>query len=398
MNTTFKSSHALWPLLVVFSSLAHADFSQQKALLIGLDGMQFEKLQDAIADGQATELGKFHLYKTYAGGIAGQSSEQPTLSGPGWSTLLTGAWADRHAVTGNDSNLRNQAVSLFKRISQSAPMRHTVSIVSWDTINDHFADDIAAGDVEMAVKCAGDDQCVLSRTLETLRSGSYDFIFVDIDQPDRAGHDLGFCTGYQDAIQTVDAQVQQIMAALDARLVTHPDENWLVMVVTDHGRKSPDGRDHGGQTLGEKTTFVGLNKLANQQLTTPITDPDNADFDGLYGYASQADIAPTILAHLGIEPDPAHYSIDGMPLIGPVGVRQLAANLDTSAYLITLRWRITTPSLQPIRIYRSGRLIATLSGSACEYIDHDLPKRVTALNYTVVMNGVPVSRWVKVTR
>ena len=397
MYRTFSSCIALW-LLLTISSLTHADFSQNKALLIGVDGMQLEKLQDAIDAGQAPALASFHLYKSWTGGIVGGPSEQPTFSGPGWTTLLTGTWLDRHSVSGNDDKLRSKAASLFKRIDESAPTRHTASIVSWNTINDHFADDLAAGHIEQAARCDGDDQCVVQKTVEALRSGNFDFIFTHIDQPDRVGHERGFSTDYQDSIHAVDEQIQEIMGFLDHRRFTHPDENWLVIVTTDHGRRLPDGRDHGGQTQEEKTTFIGINKTPNEQLAKPIRDPDNADFEGLYGYASQADVAPTILTHLGIQPDPAHYSIDGLPLIGPLGVRLLAASLDVPAYAVTLQWRTTAPGKQPIQIYRSGKLIATISGSEIEYVDRDLPKHVTALNYTVVMNSVPVSRWVKIAR
>lgn len=397
MSRTFRSCLALL-LLLTMTSLAHADFSQNKVLLIGVDGMQLEKLQDAIDAGQAPELASFHLYKAYAGGIVGGSSEQPTLSGPGWTTLLTGAWLDRHSVSGNDDNLRNRTASLFKRIDESAPTRHTASIVSWNTINENFDDDIAAGHIEQASRCSGDDACVVSKTVETLRSGNFDLIFAHIDQPDRVGHELGFSADYQDSIHAVDGQIREIMSHLKHRRFTHPDEDWLVMVVTDHGRKMPRGRDHGGQSLEEKTAFIAINKLPNEQLSKPIPDPDNADFDGLYGYASQADVAPTILTHLGIKPDPAHYSIDGIPLIGPLGVRQLAASLDVPASAVTLQWRTTAPGKPPITIYRSGKLIATMSNGESEYVDRELPRSATAFNYTVVMNGVPVSRWVKVTR
>ena len=38
----------------------------------------------------------------YAGGQIGQVTQQPTVSGPGWSTILTGVWANRHNVTDNN--------------------------------------------------------------------------------------------------------------------------------------------------------------------------------------------------------------------------------------------------------------------------------------------------------
>jgi hypothetical protein len=61
---------------------------------------------------------------------------------------------------------------------------------------------------------------------------------------------------------------------------------------------------------------------------------------------------------------------------------------------VRLRWRVTEGSKQPLRIYRSGQLIAKLTDSSNEYIDSELPPTIGQLNYTVVLNEVPVSRLV----
>jgi hypothetical protein len=370
------------------------DIHRHRALLIGIDGLQFEQLKQLIDAGKAPAIGQFQLGMSYTGGIVGTSTQQPTLSGPGWTTLLTGAWVNRHRVGGNDSGLRNRTDSLFKLISLSAPTRHTASIVSWNPINDNFADDLGAGFIELGVKCGGDDQCATDRTVQELQGGNFDFIFVHLDQPDSAGHENGFGPRYREAVERVDKQVGQIMAALAKRKQQKPEEDWLVILTTDHGRRLPDGYEHGEQSRSEKTVFIGLNKPGNEEFVQPFSDPINPGLGGLYGFSTLADVAPTILVHLGINPNPERHLIDGVPLIGPVGVRQLTATLNSATRTVSLSWRITEGSKQPIRIYRSGQLIAKLTDSSHQYVDSDLPDSIGQLNYTVVLNDIAVSRLV----
>ncbi|MFJ3484306.1 alkaline phosphatase family protein [Pseudomonas sp. NPDC090202] len=370
------------------------DFHRHKALLIGIDGLQYEQLQQAIAGGRAPVLARFKPHPAYTGGIVGTSTQQTTFSGPGWASILTGAWADRHRIASNDSSLRNKTDSLFKLISLSAPTRHTASIVSWNPINDNFSDDLSAGFIELGVKCGGDDQCVTDRTAQELLTGNFDFIFAHLDQPDGAGHENGFSAQYQQAITTVDRHVGEMLDALTQRKKGLPDEDWMVMIVTDHGRRLPDGYDHGEQSRSEKTAFIGLDEPVNDELSHPVPDPFNPSLDGLYGLPAVTDVAPTILVHMGINTDAQRHNIDGVPLIGPLGVRQLTATLNNSARTVTLRWRVAEGNNKPLRIYRSGQLIAKLTDSSLEYVDSDLPQTIGQLNYTVVLNEVPVSRLV----
>ena len=365
-----------------------------KALLIGVDGMQYEKLQQAIQQGKAPTIARLHLYKSYTGGVLGTSTQQPTVSGPGWTTILTGSWVDRHQVNANDEALRNQAPSLFKQLKLAFPDRKTASIVSWNVIHENFAEDIAQGYIDLAFKCSGVDPCVVDNVRHELENGQPDLLFAHFDEPDITGHRLGFTPEYQQAIQTVDAQVGQILLALQRREKAHPEEDWLVIVLPDHGRHLPEGKDHGEQTLSEKTTFIAMNKKGNAQLTAPIGKPLNPDFKGLYGFASQADITPTVLAWLGVKLDLTRYTMDGLPLIGPVGVRQLTAQQQPDSAQVNLSWRTETPTGKPVEIYRDGQPIARLTDHEHSYVDNDIQALKGPINYTLVFNGVPVSRLV----
>lgn len=371
------------------------DYSKRKTLLIGVDGMQYEKLQEAIAAGQAPHIASFGIARSYIGGVVGSVTEQATNSGPGWTTILTGAWSNRHKVGANDSKLRNQADSIFQLLKNADASRRTASIVSWNTINDNFARDIALGYIDRAEKCDDDDQCVADKVSGALRFGDFDFIFAHLDEPDVTGHAVGFTPAYQSAIQKVDAQVGQVLAALQQRRQDHADEDWLVIVTPDHGRATPGGYNHGGQSLSEKTTFIGLNKPGNAQFSAPYADPAEQGFDGLYGNATQADIVPSVLAHMGVRRNPESYRIDGVPLIGALGVRQLTARADKQARSVKLQWRVATAaSAQPLTVYRDGKQIAVLTDGASEYIDSDLQgfqDDVVDINYSVVFNDVPVA-------
>ena len=380
-------------LSLAFTAQA-SDTPVHKALLIGVDGMQYQKLQKDIQQSMAPTIASLKLHKSYTGGVQGTSTEQLTVSGPGWTTILTGSWVDRHQVSANDEALRNQAPSLFKQLKLAFPDRKTASIVSWNVINEHFAEDITQGYIDLAFKCSGVDQCVADKVSHELEYGQPDLLFAHFDEPDITGHRLGFTPQYQQAIHTVDAQVGQILFALQRREKAHPEEDWLVIVLPDHGRHLPEGKDHGEQTLSEKTTFIAMNKTGNAQLTAPIANPANPDFKNLYGFASQADVSPTVLAWLGVKPDLARYTMDGLPLIGPVGVRQLTAQPLPDRAQVSLSWGTETPVGKPVQIYRDGQSIALLNDHQHTYIDNDLQGLKGPINYTLVFNGVAVSRLV----
>ena len=142
-----------------------------------------------------------------------------------------------------------------------------------------------------------DDARVVDAAARVLREREPDAAFVYLGAPDLAAHERG-CLGaeYRQAIETCDRQVGQLLAAVRGR-AGRARERWLVIVVTDHGHLDQGG--HGGGSDAERTAWLllagrGLPSLAPATL-------------------SSVDIAPTVLAHLGVawEGEPA----DGQALI-----------------------------------------------------------------------------------
>ncbi|MEU3859711.1 alkaline phosphatase family protein [Streptomyces sp. NPDC028722] len=79
------------------ASAARAAAKTPKVLVIGLDGTLLSRIRDADTP---------HLDALMAGGPTAPSSIcanpfAPTLSGPGWSTIITGVWPDKHNVKDN---------------------------------------------------------------------------------------------------------------------------------------------------------------------------------------------------------------------------------------------------------------------------------------------------------
>ncbi|MCC7633214.1 alkaline phosphatase family protein [Stenotrophomonas rhizophila] len=406
-------------LLPVSTNPAHADqdlaapahpAADRKALLIGVDGMQYERLLDAIEAGMAPNIGSLPvLAKSYVGGINETQTAVTSGSGPGWTTMLTGTWADRHRVPFNDDLSRSLADSVFKQIKLAAPSRRTVSIVSWDTINNNFANDVADGYLDLAYKCSNSDACVVNRVIDEIETGNPDFVFAHTNDPDTTGHGHGIASQqYLNKIQQVDRQVGQILAALERRQLQHPNEDWLVIVATDHGFKLDQPTYHGCRTISEKTTFIAMNKPANAELTHPIPysgtalagwpEPewcgmhDPIALQNLYGHASQADITPTILRHMGVAVDISGHQMAGIPLIGTLGARQLSYVLDPADGSVTLDWRLTGPdaAAQLVRVFRNGVPIAALTGAE-HYIDRNPPAGTDNLDYTVVTRNTAAS-------
>ena len=270
----------------------------QKAIFIGIDGAQLEQLLLLGLQGEAEEILGLDIVEGYAGGVEGTASQQGTSSGPGWSTLLTGVWVDQHGIPGNNNQpVASDVTSIFEYINNASPNATMASVVNWSPINTgHFAREMGLlGDpaiVDHVVSGLSDD-AVTDTVVDLINTEAPDFTFVQLDEVDGAGHSSGFGEAYDNALINASNQVGEILAAVAAREAAHPDEDWLVIVSTDHGRDPLSGSSHGGQTDSERRIFIASNEeLANFSDAVP-----------------QTSIVATILDHLNI---PFEVTPDGL--------------------------------------------------------------------------------------
>ncbi|MFF5469791.1 alkaline phosphatase family protein [Streptomyces achromogenes] len=276
------------------AAVARAATRTPKVLVIGLDGALLGRIKDADAP---------NLDALMAAGLTAPSSIYanplaPTLSGPGWSTIITGVWPDKHNVKDNAfTGARfTQYPDFLTRAETAKPALSTYAVASWAPITDTVFS--AKVDTRVSTPSAEYDTGTTSRAVARLRDGNPDAVFVHLDNIDHAGHTYGAASPqYLDAIHGADAQVGQIVAAVRAR-PSYADEDWLIMVTADHGHTDAGG--HGGSTLQERQTFL----IA----TGSALAPGSVRHD-----VKMPDVAASALAHLGIPLDPA-WGLDGRPV------------------------------------------------------------------------------------
>ncbi|UTW47811.1 alkaline phosphatase family protein [Bacterioplanoides sp. SCSIO 12839] len=344
----------------------------KKVLLIGLDGVQLEQMQQIATP----NMDRLIVRKAYTGGITGTPSEQGTSSGPGWSTILTGVWANKHGVTSNGSGLANpQFPSIFKRLRNELPSAKIASVVNWSQPNTrYFPNDVATNDVTLS---GLSDAAVTTKGVELIQSG-YDFIFLHIDDPDGAGHGHGFGSQYSESVRTADNQVGQLLDAVD-----QSPHDWLVLVTTDHGRQPVSGRNHGDQTKEEKTIFIASNKTLNSEFNTVPSGLNNQDFSNLYAHPAQTSLVPTALRYLGISID-QNWLLDGTPLLGEAGVRKL---LPAQGNDFDITWLAEENG--NIDIYRNQEFVTQVAATESGWSDDAELQGLT--DYSLVKNNTPAA-------
>ena len=284
---------AVW----LFAAACGGPPREKKVLVIGIDGVR----PDVLAEVNTPNIDALIADGTFADDVESQAQ---TISGPGWSSMVIGAWPDKHLVTNNDFSGNDYAnfPDFLTRLELVDPEFSTFAVLDWpplgttDSGGPLFSDTIDAklnfngeeGGYEAA------DAASVAAAVRYLSNQDPDAAFVYIGNPDVVAHDTGVSPEYRRSIELADTQVGELLAALRSR-ATYDREDWLILVSTDHGHKDEGG--HGGESPEERTVFY----LASGPSTlkgTPEASPNLVD------------IAVTAMAHLGVEVDPA-WQLDG---------------------------------------------------------------------------------------
>ncbi|MCC6491462.1 MAG: alkaline phosphatase family protein [Pirellulales bacterium] len=298
--------------LLPYSSACRAAESDngpvKKALLIGIDGCRFDAVRAADApniDRLIDEGALAQPIRIFPARYRGAD----TISGPGWSNILCGVWADKHGVLDNKFAAPNyeEYPHFFRRLKQARPAAFTASFSDWDAIAQKILRD---ADVEL--DASGKDQAyevgdqqIADAASKLLGEGDPTATMVYFGQVDETGHQDGFhpsVASYVAAIERVDAHIGQLLDAIQSR-ASRNEEDWLILVTTDHGGS---GTGHGG---GHDNPEVACSWL--------VVSGDSAQRGRISGEHGQVDAVPTIFAHLGVEADPA-WKLDGTA----VGLKQ----------------------------------------------------------------------------
>lgn len=155
-----------------------------------------------------------------------------------------------------------------------------------------------------------DDQASLvTDTVEDLRAGAHDLVFLHLAGPDNAGHEHGWGSpAYLDAVRTADADVDRVVSAVadDPALA----EEVVVIVTADHGGV-PGTTTHSDRTQPENFTIpfvvwgAGVTPGDLYDLNPDYRDPVSSQpsYDGPQPVRN-GDVANLVTDLLGLDPVP----------------------------------------------------------------------------------------------
>ena len=324
LNRRLFTAALAWLTLTVLNNTVQAQPGPgSKAVFVIVDGIPADVVErvptptiDAIAAvggyGRAT-----------VGGPIGEPGETPTISAPGYMSLITGTWANKHNV------YKNYGISpdyrywnLFRLVRSEKPELQLAIFSTWtDNRKILLGEGLAEGGnwrFDMAVDglekdevrfprrpldahIADIDNVVSREAARLIASEGPGLSWVYLQYTDDVAHKYGKSVEFERAVSQMDKFVNAIWLGVLARQEAH-DEDWLVIVTTDHGRDAVTGRTHGAQSRRERTIWMATN---SQRLT-----PD------FYAMPEIVDIYPSVAAHLGITiPEEVARHLDGASFI-----------------------------------------------------------------------------------
>ena len=287
--------------LCATSTLSAAEKTKH-VLLLGIDGCRF----DALTKANTPNLDKLISRGIYSPTALIQGEryrKSDTVSGPGWSSINTGVWADKHGVIDNGFGKPNfeKYPHFFHYVKLSQPEAKTVSIVDWTPIEKYI---VSSADV--SIDTTEYKKSVVEQYDIADEKGVNDAIrLLDEVHPtalmlyqgivDESGHTFGFhptVPEYISAIEKVDQRVGKVLEAIEKRT----DEEWLIVVTSDHGGA---GKGHGGGHTNPD--------IMHSFLIVSGAGAEQGKFDQ---QVYIVDAVPTLLSYLGIDIDD-QWELDG---------------------------------------------------------------------------------------
>jgi predicted AlkP superfamily pyrophosphatase or phosphodiesterase len=331
-------------LLLLTVTFAQAQ-NKKKAVFIIVDGIPadvIEKLQPPAL----MEISKVGGYtRSYTGGVKDTYSQTPTISAPGYNNLITGVWGNKHNVLDNDINDPNYNYwNIFRIAKKANPSIKTALFSTWtdnrtklvgegldqtdDFRLDYSFDGLELDTVTYPHDPSADyikkiDETVSAKAASYIQQEGPDLSWVYLEYTDDMGHKFGDSDVFYQSVLNADRQIHGIWDAVKLREGTM-NEDWLIVVTTDHGRSADTGKDHGGQSDRERTTWIVTN---SQKLNGHFKDN-----------VAVVDILPSICNHLGIKiPEEQRNELDGVPFIGTLEFSDLHASRQGNK--IVVEWK-----------------------------------------------------------
>lgn len=384
-------------LLLVCLCCAGLSAKTKKAVYIIIDGVPADQIE-RLRTPTIFEIASRGAYsRAYTGGEVGGYSQTPTISAIGYTNLLTSTWLNKHNVDGNSNLKPNYNYRTIFRIAKDQPREYKTAIYSsWtdnrtvllgegkpetghlkiDYVKDSYdLDTIRFPKKDKDLHIFDIDEQVSKDAAQGIREDAPDLSWVYLWYTDDAGHIAGNGAYFDEYVMKADAQVARVWEAVKYREANF-DEEWMIVVTTDHGR-GENGYGHGGQSWRERTTWISTNVPVNDYFTS--------------GNLAIIDIAPSISRYLGMTvPDNVLWEQDGISFIGKTDIYDLQTLPYDNA--VALSWKYCAGEV-PVTVYAATDN-KYKEGGKDEWIKvAEVPAGTTGFN--VNLGNLPVSKFYK---
>ena len=346
-------------ILIFLSLVTISNAKIRKVVYIVADGIPADYVE-RVHPKTIFEIAQQGAYsRAYTGGEIDGYSQTPTISAIGYTNILTGTWMNKHNVNGNDNLKPNYPYWSLFRIAKEQPRKVTTGLFSsWTDnrtvligankpeTNNLYIDYVADGyDIDKVnypkkkddLQIFDIDSTVAEKAALCIKEKAPDLSWVYFWYTDDAFHIYGDGEYSDFYLNKTDKLIAKIWESVQYREKNF-DEEWLVIVTTDHGREET-GHGHGGQTERERTVWISTNlKAVNQHFHSPDL--------------SLVDINPTICHYLGFQlPQEVKFEQDGISFLGKADISHLTASYFDRK--ITLKWNRYKSDATSVDIYVS---------------------------------------------
>lgn len=268
-------------------------------VLVGIDGVRWDVLQDVTTA---------NLDRVAVAGFIAPLQINPSgrsISGPSWATMFTGVLPPDHNIHNNDftDHRLAQHPDVITTATRHRPELQSYAGADWLPLvavesggpllaSGGFVPDRNRGADATPTDWYDADQQVTDRAVAALgefNSAPGSLSFVYLHAVDIAGHKLGVGAGYREAVEESDRRLGEVLDAIETR-PSRADEDWLVIVATDHGHRDEGG--HGEDSVEERTAWISASGPSVPTLGGAATTADLQ--------LEQADVAGHIHHVLGI--------------------------------------------------------------------------------------------------
>ena len=215
-------------------------------LVIGIDGL------GAHGVGMAKTPYLDELMKNGASSLAARTV-MPSVSGPAWSSMITGTTVERHGIWKNGWRVDNKILepvykgehnmfpTIFGEIRKNFPEAVIGAVYHWKDFGNFIERDVC----NFSIPCKSEDEAT-QKACNLWGEKRPDFMFVQLDNVDHGGHGGGYRS--EEYVKSIEKADSLVGVFLDKLRETNSLEETAVFILADHGGIE---KGHGGCTPDE---------------------------------------------------------------------------------------------------------------------------------------------------